>query len=380
MRKLRLRTLEFKIGVVFLLAKCFGRFFPSHHWVLLERGYDARDNGYWMYEYIKRKHPQKKVFYIIDKKSADYEKVREDAIQIGSVKSYWCLATADKIVSSHYAVGFPIVIPKLFQFLKLHEKYYFLQHGVIKDDLLALHGDCSPMKLFVCGAKPEYDYVNEVYGHPAGVVRYTGLARFDQLHDVCTREQIVVMPTWRAYIQNQDGFLQSRYYKAWQGLLSNKTLISALEEQGIQLIFYVHYEMQKYAKYFMTNSPNVVIARFEDYDVQTLLKESKLLITDYSSVFFDFAYMRKPVVYYQFDEHEFFGKHYQKGYFDYRSMGFGTVCSHESDVVTSILDIMKNDMQLDEYFSKRINSFFPLYDQNNCERIYEVISGETNEE
>lgn len=41
------------------------------------------------------------------------------------------------------------------------------------------------------------------------------------------------------------------------------------------------------------------------YDVQQLLKESLLLITDYSSVFFDMMYMNKPVIFYQFDENQY---------------------------------------------------------------------------
>ncbi|MEX6101942.1 CDP-glycerol glycerophosphotransferase family protein [Mammaliicoccus sciuri] len=32
-----------------------------------------------------------------------------------------------------------------------------------------------------------------------------------------------------------------------------------------------------------------------------LFKESKLMITDYSSVAFDFSFLEKPVIYYQFD-------------------------------------------------------------------------------
>ena len=55
------------------------------------------------------------------------------------------------------------------------------------------------------------------------------------------------------------------------------------------------------------------------------------MITDYSSVAFEMAYLKKAVLYYQFDEEEFFsGKHWQKGYFDYRKDGFGAVCVSEN--------------------------------------------------
>ena len=59
--------------------------------------------------------------------------------------------------------------------------------------------------------------------------------------------------------------------------------------------------MQRFLDEFTTCSERIIIADWKKYDVQGLLKESALLITDLSSVFMDFAYMRKPMIYYQFD-------------------------------------------------------------------------------
>jgi len=119
-----------------------------------------------------------------------------------------------------------------------------------------------------------------------------------------------------------------------------------------------------------------VIADFDHFDVQTLLKESAILISDYSSVAFDFAYMRKPVIYYQFDEELFFEKHYHRGYFDYTTIGFGDVCKKEADVIESISRICSQGMHIEERYSERVNRFFPLYDTSNCERIYQLIAGD----
>ena len=63
----------------------------------------------------------------------------------------------------------------------------------------------------------------------------------------------------------------------------------------------------------------------KNYDVQDLLKRSKILITDYSSVFYDFAYMKKEVIYYQFDYNDFFKKHYEIGNFNFEKNGFGPI-------------------------------------------------------
>ena len=72
--------------------------------------------------------------------------------------------------------------------------------------------------------------------------------------------------------------------------------------------------MQPFLSEFEGNK-RIKIASTEEYDVQTVLKESAYLITDYSSISFDFAYMKKPLCYFQFDYAEFREKHYPEGYF-----------------------------------------------------------------
>ena len=191
------------------------------------------------------------------------------------------------------------------------------------------------------------------------------------------------MPTWRAEICqpswvekriiNDSKFIKSEYYRRYQELINSKPLIGLLEKNNIELIFYPHYEIQQYLKYFSTTSTKIIIASKETYDVQTLLKESKLLITDYSSVFFDFAYMQKPTLYYQFDEEHFFGTHYKRGYFNYKHSGFGVVCNNLERLLHEIEQNIQLNFSLKEKYKDRIASFFPLHDTNNCQRIYDEI-------
>lgn len=98
-----------------------------------------------------------------------------------------------------------------------------------------------------------------------------------------------------------------------------------------------------------------------------------LLITDYSSVFFDVAYLHKPVIYYQFDDEEFRAYHYQEGYFDYKTLGFGPVCDTEDALLEQISQAFANHMQMSPLYQKRTDEFFPLRDDGNCKRTYEAI-------
>ena len=116
--------------------------------------------------------------------------------------------------------------------------------------------------------------------------------------------------------------------------------------------------MQKHISLFKSSSDYVVIADFASYDVQDLLKKSKLLITDYSSVFFDFAYMMKPCIYYQFDLKEFTEHHYGRGYFNYEKDGFGRVVSDSETLIEEIIKTINRNYELEERYRGNICRFF----------------------
>ena len=98
------------------------------------------------------------------------------------------------------------------------------------------------------------------------------------------------------------------------------------------------------------------------------------MITDYSSVFFDFAYMDKPEIFYQFDEEEYRKGHYQEGYFSYRRDAFGPVVVEETEFVDAIEFFILNGFTVEEKYQKKIDTFFTLKDQDNCQRTFEAIS------
>ena len=105
-----------------------------------------------------------------------------------------------------------------------------------------------------------------------------------------------------------------------------------------------------------------------------LLSQSSLLVTDYSSVSFDFAYMKKPIIYTQFDYDEYRKKHYKKGYFDYILDGFGPVCSDIGVCIDNIIEEIKDGCKIKKKYLKRIQKFFAFFDRKNNERIYNIIN------
>jgi CDP-glycerol glycerophosphotransferase (TagB/SpsB family) len=140
--------------------------------------------------------------------------------------------------------------------------------------------------------------------------------------------------------------------------------------------------MQHYLQKFRSNHPRVIIASKDDHVVQELLKESAILIVDSSSVNFDFAYMYKPLIYFRFDKNSFNQSHLKPGYFVHETMGFGEVVEEQHHLVSLLEQYISSGCKLNKLYKQRIKDFYPLYDQRNCERIYQacLTKGNLNNE
>ena len=374
--------------VLVLPVALIAKIFIHHFWLICEDRYEARDNGYWLFRYIRENHPEQKVAYAIDKSSPDYSKVAKlgKIVPYGGWRHWFWYLVAEKNISSQKGGKPNAAACYLLEItLKiLPTKRYFLQHGVIINDLKWLYHDVCRFRLFVCSAQPEWDYVSRNFGYPEGRVQLLGLARFDQLHELeVDRNLILVMPTWREWLarpvkanQNLDDlehFENTEYCIRWNEFLNDPKLVQVLKHYGKRMIFYPHRNMQKYLSYFHSGADLIQIADRNDYDIQDLLKRAGLLITDYSSVFFDFAYMKKPVLFYQFDEEKFRDNQYQIGYFDYRDEFLGKCSFSLHELLLQIEEQCKRNFSVTEAENDLIETFFPLRDQNNCERNYRAI-------
>ena len=106
----------------------------------------------------------------------------------------------------------------------------------------------------------------------------------------------------------------------------------------------------------------------------SLLTESSLMITDYSSIAFDFAFLRKPIIYCPFDHDAFYASHtYKEGYFNYYTHGFGPVCVDLDCLINRTIDMIINNCQLPHNYLERIESFYAYFDGNSSWRVFHAI-------
>ena len=360
----------------------------SNAWILMDRDNQADDNAEHLYRYIRENHPEQDIYFALKKTSSDWKRLEQDGfnlLEFGSSAFESKLKDCAKIISSHVD-GY---ITHYFKDNSLLDKdYVFLQHGIIKDDL---SGWLNTKKIacFVTATNPEYHSIVDnttAYKFGKKEVKLTGLPRYDRLliNNNTKSKQILIMPTWRSSIvgtyisgteriRNPD-FMKTNYARHWHGFM-NHAILKELNEQGYQIVFAPHPSIQEYMDEF-TVPDFIKIYSYSEGNIQSVFQNTSILITDYSSVAFDVAYLNKAILYYQFDYDEVFssGNHtYQKGYFDYNRDGFGAVAYNETELLAALKDLVDNQAKVPDLYQTRIDKTFQFRDSNNCERVYQAI-------
>ncbi len=356
-------------------------------WLVSDRINRADDNGEAFYQYLKTHAPADVMLYFVLRKGSEgYERI----LQYGNViepfswkhKIYHLLS--EYIVSSQG--NFAVVNPfgsrasANYKDRLSDQKFIFLQHGVTKDDQSSwMNRYDRNIYGLVVSTRQEYDAIFQYdYFYRPKEVWLTGMPRYDLLYHN-EQSQVVVMPTWRkALSSGRDGegvwlmsenFAKSRYVQFYEKLLNDARLLEAAERLGYQISFMPHPNTAFMGDGIRFDSRVKVHDEKKSY--RDLFAESDLLVTDYSSVAFDFAYLRKPVLYCQFDKEDFFdGTHsYTKGYFDYERDGFGEVEYTLDATVNRVIEYMETGCVLKPEYRQRIEDTFVYRDQDCCRRI-----------
>lgn len=369
----------------FLLAEVLrpmGRRRYADLWLVCEEPMEAHDNGYHFFRYLRQTHPEIRCRYAIRRSSPEFRRVADlgDVVEYGSLR-HWLMFLCCRYNISSAKGGKPNAAFCAFLELQglVQVKNIFLQHGITINDVKWLYSNVSRIDYFVTSTTDEAAFIRRQFGYPEGTVRLTGMPRMDALHEVDVHpRQLLVMPTWRYWFRlpskrhsDADGDVEhSEYLERWRSLLQHPQLRALAEREQLEVLFYPHHNMQPYIHYFSDLPSYVKVASWRDYDIQDLLKTSALMVTDYSSVFFDMVYMKKPVVFYQFDEEKYRQYQYGQGYFDYHNNPFGKTFDAEDDVVQEIARMVQERCAVDEAYLAEHRRLFPFYDTHNSERIF----------
>src|SRR5690606_926729 len=223
----------------------------------------------------------------------------------------------------------------------------------------------------------------------------TGFPRHDSLLKYNTyKKTILIMPTWRNSIvgKNISGsnerlfnneFMETEYAKSWYNFIHSKNLELLIRTHNYNVIFAPHANIVPYLEQFHIPS-YISVWTISDQigSMQELFQASSIMITDYSSVAFEMAYLEKAIIYYQFDKESIYqGGHFiKKCYFEYKRDGFGPVVEEVEQVEQALEQILQNNGEpLPEYLT-RMQDTFKFKDGRCCERVYNAIVALDNED
>ncbi|EAI4341843.1 glycosyltransferase [Campylobacter jejuni] len=319
-------------------------------WLFADMPFRADDNAEHLYRYVMKNHPEKNIAFVLRKNSHDYKRLKKEGFKLVDPKSFkfkYLVFKADKLISSHIDRYFFEALGE--NTLKTKD-FVFLQHGITQNDLSSWLNQ-RKIDLFITGMQDEYDSIVgdfNRYKFTPKEVKLTGFPRWDALlkNNQINTKQIVIMPTWREYIVGSYSkklmkrrfnpkFYESEYFYRWGSFLHSKKLQELHEKYNYKIVFNPHPQIRPYLEDF--NLPNYIIIPSAEMSMQKLFCESSLMITDYSSVAFEMIILKKPVIYYQFDQDYFFYKHFlKKGYYNYKKMEFSYLVNNQKDLIFCI--------------------------------------------
>lgn len=356
-------------------------------WMYLDKIYKGGDSSEYLYRYASAQKDDIKHYYLIDKNSADYARLKKDGFKPlvrGSIRHRLVFMSADMMIISNSTVyafnNFGMINSSYIRDLPDFH-VCCVQHGMsVQKIAVAQNRLRDNTRLYFCASKyelqnlqrPIYDYVGY------GALRLTGVPRYDGLINE-DKKQILISPTWRmqaaAPVRTSEGeqrdynplFKKSPYFKVYNSLINDERLIAAAKKYGYRIKYILHPIVSAQLKDFDRNDYVDIIPAVGDMSYEKMFRESSLMVTDFSGVQFDFAYMRKPVVYLH---HRDIPEHYEEGSFFYDSMGFGEICHDNDELIDLLMEYMADGCRMKEEYVRRADDFFYYSDHNNCERIY----------
>lgn len=359
-------------------------------WLVTDRGSAAGDNAEALFRYIKNlESVPVEVAFVLSKKSKDVDRLKSFGTVLFQESFRYKLKflQADKIISSQADVETtnPFLRQQDHYINLFNFDFIFLQHGIIRHDLSSwLNRYNKNIRLFITSAQKEYDSIfSNPYYYPKQNVLLSGLPRYDYLNNE-PKKKLILAPTYRKNLIKQKTdkngvrrydttFKNSEYRKFYNNFMNDNRLVQALKNGGMNGEFYLHPNFGAQSADFDENDSFKVMDY--PYDYKTAFKEGEVLVSDHSSVVFDFAYLKKPVAYAHFDVDTFFDGHsYDKSnFFSDENDGFGPVYYDYDSLVDGVVGTIEQGLGMDTKYQERVDTFFYKVDTHNSQRVYEAI-------
>jgi glycosyltransferase involved in cell wall biosynthesis len=320
-------------------------------WVIMDRPDSSTDSGYHFYKWMKEHKPDVNIFYVINSDSTDVSRLKSEGFNLVYTNTEQHQKLLNKCIVEVYAYYTFNLCPQRTSFNSMK---VYLSHGIKLND--SLNPGLSKYDLFVTTFKREFDFFRK--NHQDFTTIQTGLPRFENLTKGSNdnKTAIVIAPQWRRWL-NKTASRNDNYFVQWSNLLKSKELEKLSAKHKI--VFMIHPELE--SKVDLMSIPKYIqTVRYHDLgatNLQKLINQTKLMITDFSSVAVDYAIAGSNIVYFQFDREEYYKNHTaKKGWFDYDLDGFGPVYFNVEDLIKHIERFSKGNLVDKKTYKERLNN------------------------
>ena len=180
--------------------------------------------------------------------------------------------------------------------------------------------------------------------------------------DIKNKKIILYAPTYRAN-QHESGvgyvYKEEVDFEKMRKKLGDEFIILFRPHYFVASVF----NFDKY-KGFVYNASDVD-------DINDLYVISDMLITDYSSVFFDYANLKRPIIFYMYDL-DYYRDESNGFYFDVEENLPGKIVKTDDDLIDEIIRVSK-EFKYDEKYKKFNEKFNYLDDGEASKRVVETV-------
>lgn len=317
------------------------------------------------------------VYYILDENSPNYKQLK------GKYGNKIVTANDEKFLELIYLAKFYIGTEIPFHMFGLRSpykllrkeamktnkhKFIFLQHGVMyalslkpkSRDSFKKNGIHKPYRVVV-SSELEADHLCELGKYKRHELWKTGLATFDGKKSNDYASKVTIMLTWRPWDEQKIDVEETTYYHALTSILD-----SLEDKSNVQIA--VH------PKVLELKNNNTELLKYQiTTNIDEALNDTKVLITDYSSVSFDAFYRGSNVVFWWVQKEACLEKYNNDLLLNEENI-FGDIV-YSNDQLNEVIASNISRGQTDEYIN-RYRQIVEFYDNNNTDRIYECLLGE----
>lgn len=382
----------FKEKLKFLLLKylflILQPFFKKDGYILVDNMYEKNTScidTYTIFKYLLNTKKNKNSFYLIWKNNLSYEKIMQEGVisfdiqgSPNSSDSYFLTKTFIPLLKCKYVISsfYGSLPSKYRQFLKKNKfiNLVGVGHGpVLFKTLIFDYPFCKQEewdKYLVTNDIEKQIFIEN--GWTENKLISCGLPRYDCCKEIKTNEKkIFIFFTWRLTFEKEiNSIYSSKYLKRILEFVHNEELLNLLKSHEIKITMGLHHALIDIVN-FNINDFNIPI---EIADTSNLIKEintSSLFITDYSSIFFDSAYLNHPCIFWRIDSDDKYLNETDKKDIENAMMQNHLIYNtfiDEKSVINCIKHYIENNFELEEEYKQKMEKFF--YTKSNNTEIF----------